>query len=314
MDSFLHSINIAAKRSGLSAHVIRIWEKRYKGVVPMRSPSNRRLYSEQDIERLFVLKIATELGHRIANIAHLDITQLRELIAADHQASEAMKTPDVPPVVEQSSDWNPNVCVDNLFQCVKSLDMDQFDRFLSESALKLGHQGMLCHIVAPLMKLIGEAWQSGDLNIAQEHVASASLKTFIFASIKPFSLPVSAPRIVIATPTGQMHEIGSVIVTALAANLGWKTTFLGASVPSAEIAGAVRQNNSKALALSLVYPYNDPDVVQALKQLRGYLQLPFPILVGGQAQSSYTEVLEEIQAIQCLDLTDTRHQLTSLQQ
>ena len=61
-----HSIKIVAQRTGLSSHVIRVWERRYDAVSPRRTETNRRLYSDGDIERLKLLGEATEIGHTLA--------------------------------------------------------------------------------------------------------------------------------------------------------------------------------------------------------------------------------------------------------
>ena len=74
--------------------------------------------------------------------------------------------------------------------------------------------------------------------------------------------------LVVATPAGQIHELGALLVGAAAANLGWHVTYLGASLPAAEIAGAARQNRARAVALSLVYPEDDPRLEGELTRLR----------------------------------------------
>ena len=66
-----YTIKMAAKLSGLTELVIRSWESRYNTVLPQRSDSNRRLYSEKDIEKLITLKKLKEYGHRIGSIASL---------------------------------------------------------------------------------------------------------------------------------------------------------------------------------------------------------------------------------------------------
>src|SRR6187455_2962557 len=80
MDEIQHSIKVAAKRCGLSTHVIRIWEKRYDAVSPNRTDSNRRLYCEDEIERLNLLRLATVAGHSIGNIARLSTDKLKTLV------------------------------------------------------------------------------------------------------------------------------------------------------------------------------------------------------------------------------------------
>ena len=73
-----HPIKVAVRRTGLSAHVIRVWEKRYGAVVPARTPTNRRLYSDEDIVRLQWLRQAVEAGQSIGRIAGLPTSELVE--------------------------------------------------------------------------------------------------------------------------------------------------------------------------------------------------------------------------------------------
>ncbi len=68
MDSSF-SIQAVAKRTGLTPHVIRAWERRYGAIKPERSPGKHRLYSEAEIERLMILNRAVRSGHSIGKIA-----------------------------------------------------------------------------------------------------------------------------------------------------------------------------------------------------------------------------------------------------
>ena len=75
----LYPIRYVSQRTGLTPHVIRAWEKRYHTVVPQRSPKNRRLYCEDDVQRLQLLKKLTEAGHSISQVAPLDSKELKNL-------------------------------------------------------------------------------------------------------------------------------------------------------------------------------------------------------------------------------------------
>jgi len=79
------SMKYVARRTGLTPHTIRVWERRYNAVAPERSETNRRLYSESDVERLLLLRRATLLGHSIGRIATLTTDDLRELAEGDTQ-------------------------------------------------------------------------------------------------------------------------------------------------------------------------------------------------------------------------------------
>src|SRR6185295_16938323 len=75
------SIQTAAERTGLTPHVIRAWERRYRAIEPQRSAGKQRLYSEEEIERLAMLSRAVRSGHSIGKIATIPMTELRALIA-----------------------------------------------------------------------------------------------------------------------------------------------------------------------------------------------------------------------------------------
>ena len=77
----LHGIKVVVNQTGLSAHVLRVWEKRYSAVTPHRTETNRRMYTDQDIKRLQLLVRLTKAGYSIGQIANLDHKELKETIA-----------------------------------------------------------------------------------------------------------------------------------------------------------------------------------------------------------------------------------------
>ena len=94
--------------------------------------------------------------------------------------------------------------------------------------------------------------------------------------------------------------------------LGWRTTYLGASLPAAEIAGAAVQSKAVAVAISIVYPEDDPRLSHELVNLRRFLPLEIKILTGGRGAAAYSETLTRIGAIQPADLDAFSQQLDAL--
>lgn len=254
-------IKAVTLRTGLTAHVIRIWEKRYGAVKPVRTGTNRRLYSGEQIERLSLLRDVTKSGHSIGNVANMPTEQLRELLKESRASNR--KAPR-----KKSTITTPEAYFDECITAVKELDSHSLEETLKEAMLELGTQNLLQRVIAPLMHAIGELWSVGTLTAAHEHFASAIIRVFLGHAAKQFTANNNAPVIVIATPTGQIHEMGALLVGAAAANLGWHVTYLGASLPAAQIAGAARQKKARVVALSLVYPSYDPQIVDELKCLR----------------------------------------------
>ncbi|HPC11710.1 MAG TPA: MerR family transcriptional regulator, partial [candidate division Zixibacteria bacterium] len=81
----LYPIRVVAAKTGLSAHLIRMWERRYGAVEPSRTNTRRRLYSESDVRRLTLLRRATQAGAAIGQIATLPEDDLESLVASYEQ-------------------------------------------------------------------------------------------------------------------------------------------------------------------------------------------------------------------------------------
>jgi DNA-binding transcriptional MerR regulator len=78
--NYVYPIRYVAQQTGLSTHLIRVWERRYQAVVPKRTDTNRRVFSDKDIERLKMLRTAVRVGHSISQIAGLSTDELTQLI------------------------------------------------------------------------------------------------------------------------------------------------------------------------------------------------------------------------------------------
>jgi methylmalonyl-CoA mutase cobalamin-binding subunit len=182
------------------------------------------------------------------------------------------------------------------------MDAKRLEEGVNASLVRLGLQGVLQRVVGPFATQIGELWQEGELTAAHEHFASGAIKGFLTAASRPFAATETAPGLVVATPAGQLHELGAMIAACFATNLGWRVAYLGASLPAAEIAGAVRENRARALALSIVYPADDPALSQELVTLRRFIDSAVPILVGGRSARAYQEALLKIRGTLTMDL------------
>jgi methylmalonyl-CoA mutase cobalamin-binding subunit len=168
----------------------------------------------------------------------------------------------------------------------------------------LGQHGLLERVIAPLAVSIGNLWRDGSIMAAHEHFASSVIRSFLTRNSKPYALNGNAPVLVVATPSGQLHELGAVMVAAGANDLGWRVVYVGASLPAAEIAGAAVQHRARAVALSIVYPDDDPNLTGELENLRRYLPEEIRIIVGGRASLSYAPALEKIHALRAKELSD----------
>lgn len=283
-------IQWVARLTGLSAHVIRIWEQRYRAVEPQRTATKRRLYSQRDIERLILLRDVTQAGHSIGQVAQLPTDRLVKLMGAtpNLQAHPARAAAEAPRSVS---------FLEECLAAIQSLDGAALDDALKRANTALGALGLLQRVVAPLTQTVGDLWRQGTLTAAHEHFATAALRVFLGNLAKPFGAVDAAPVLVVATPAGQLHELGALLVGATAANLGWQVIYLGASLPAAEIAGAAQLRRARAVALSLVYPEDDSRLAGEIELLRASLPAEVQLLAGGRAMPAYRDALEKVGAL-----------------
>jgi DNA-binding transcriptional MerR regulator/methylmalonyl-CoA mutase cobalamin-binding subunit len=308
--ALLHPIKVAALKTGLSTHLIRVWERRYGAVKPERTSNQRRMYSEREIERLKLLGALTEAGHSIGNIANLDAGALQALILdkpfpAKSQPADQLRTD------RRESGM---LFVKKAVTAISDLNHDSLERVLQEAAVELGQQGVLLLVVAPLSEEVGNLWESGMIGVAHEHFASAILRTFLGNMSRPFAPNESSPHILVATPTSQLHEIGAMIITAAAAAMGWQATFLGASIGPVEIASALKQKSARVVGLSVVYPPDDPLVGQEIIRLGKLLPDDVAFMIGGRAAASYRNAINEAGAIMIGSLEDFMAQLRRIRE
>ena len=176
----------------------------------------------------------------------------------------------------------------------------------------MGQQTFLDELVMPFLEKTGELWERGDLKIAQEHLASAVVRSLLGSMAMSRSADSSGPLLLTTTPSGQRHEFGALVAGLVANSTGWRSVHLGPDLPSEEIAAAARDKGARAVVLSLVYPADDPRLGMELRKLRRLLPNDVALLVGGRAAGGYREVLNEIAAILSDGLSDFRQKLNDV--
>jgi DNA-binding transcriptional MerR regulator/methylmalonyl-CoA mutase cobalamin-binding subunit len=305
--SDLHPIKVVARRTGLSPHVIRAWEKRYNAVTPRRTPTNRRVYLSEDIERLILLRRATLAGRSIGQIAQMPTDELRELVTEDEMAQSQAPASKASFARPRGS----NGALETALAAVEKLDPEGLQAALERASVTMTRPELVEQLVAPLLERIGDAWRDGSLRVASEHLAAATLRTFLGNMNGTFPALADSPRLLVTTPAGQLHELGALIAGTAAAAEGWHITYLGPSLPAEEIVAAAQMNRSRAVALSIVLA-DDAHLNGELTRLGQLMPDNIAILIGGRASSNYTDVIRQIGAIQLHDLQGFRAELDSL--
>jgi DNA-binding transcriptional MerR regulator/methylmalonyl-CoA mutase cobalamin-binding subunit len=280
-----YRIGAAAKLSGLSTHALRAWERRYEVVTPERTPSGGRLYSDNDIARLRLLKQLIDSGHSIGRLAHLPTDELRSLMAAHHDSRAPV-----------GARLEAQAVIDGYLASIKLLALDAAERLLASAATVLEPRALLYDIVIPLLQRVGDDWQRGNLCVLHEHAVSAMLRNHLGGLLRAFNPTVDARVAVAATPAGELHEFGATAAALLAAMYGWRVVYLGPNLPAEELARAVAIARADVLLLSIVALAPD-QAREQLRAIRRRLPDDTTLLVGGGGIKRLTELPPGVQAV-----------------
>jgi len=301
----LYPMRAVVRQTGLKPDLLRAWERRYGAIRPGRSEGSRRLYTMADIRRLTLLQRAVSAGHRIGDIAQLAESDLEML----GQAAET-----VPTLIDAGESAGPFLdnYVDACLSAVQKMDAAELAMNLERAAFSLGPVALIDQVVMPLLWRLGEHWEAGTLRVFHEHLASSAVRSLLGRLLLGSNSDSTAPVLLAATPARQLHELGALAVAITAASEGWRVAYLGPNLPAEEILAAARSHSARVVALSLVYPGDDPRLIDEIQMLGRHLPSGTRLLIGGRASSGYVKTVEAIGG-KCLSgMKELRQELRSL--
>ena len=164
-----YTIGAVARRTGLSVHVLRAWERRYGAVDPLRTEAGGRLYTEADLSKLRLLKRLTEAGHGIGRIAPLTLEELRTIVPVDGENGGVVGRDSARPGDEAGA------ILAHAQEALTAMDGEALRAVLTGAALRLSSREFSEELVIPLLKRTGEMWATERICPAHEHLLSAEL-------------------------------------------------------------------------------------------------------------------------------------------
>ena len=308
------SIKIAARKSGLTPFLIRAWERRYNAVEPFRTPTNQRRYTHENIDRLTKLRQTVDAGYRIGDIAHMSNTELENLAAIKTGPAKDMLPfqPDFSSTVIESSE-EVNEYINGAYRYIQDMNEAGLENLLSRASITMTQPEFLDKVILPLTKMVGDKWHIGEIRISQEHMATWVIKSILSGLLRSHRFLAGAPMMVVTTPAGQLHEIGALAVAISGAHCGWNVTYLGPDLPAEEIAAMALRTQASLVALSLVYPGNDPLLPDELGRLKYLLPRHVSIVAGGAASLAYRKIMDSLGIINLFTLVNFREYLGNFQ-
>lgn len=236
-------MRVVTRTTGLTSDLVRAWERRYKAIEPGRTDGNARRYSHADIARLELLRDAVAQGNAISRVASLDNEALGRLRLSRKEAEQRLTV--------QSQ-------LENYLDAIAQYDLVAAEAFLARAAQLAGPRETMLKLVSPLMRTVGERWHAGKVSVAEEHAVSAQVRGLLSTFLRTASLPLGAPRIVVGTPAGHLHELGAMIAAVLASEAGVQPIYLGPNVPWNELGEAANAARADLVVLSISFRREAP--------------------------------------------------------
>jgi DNA-binding transcriptional MerR regulator len=264
------SIKAVAQATGLTVETLRAWERRYEVVQPNRDGSGRRTYTASDVARLRLLRTATELGHTISRLAALGNDELAKLVSDSGGHARI-------------SNARGQAYVERALDATIHSDPSGVEEALTSAIALLPPNEAIHTVVVPLVREIGERWHRGEVSIAQEHMVTDIVRRLIISASRGYLRSDNAPCLVLATLSGERHEIGLLLCSWLASMRRYHTHYLGVDCPPEEIARFATEVDASAVLVSMIMPESYVPVIEQLGSLAKHLHGHCDVWIGGMA-------------------------------
>ncbi len=244
-----------------------MWERRYGFPTPARNLNDERVYPEEQIQQLRIIRRLMDAGVRPGKIVGLPLEQLSAVVApvptSDAAASDAV-------------DWPQRA-----LQLIKSHRADKLRHQLAQLLLQLGLRQFILEVIVPLNALVGNAWLRGAIEIFEEHLYTAQIQFLLQHALGAIPPSTLAPRVLLTTLPGEEHQLGMLMAHAFFAMEGAQCVSLGIQTPPSDILKAVQAHRVDIVGLSCTAA-NPPRTTHAqLSALRENMDERVELWVGG---------------------------------
>jgi DNA-binding transcriptional MerR regulator len=213
----IFSIKDLENLSGIKAHTIRIWEKRYHALEPMRTASNIRFYDIAALQKLLNIKLLHNHGYKISKISKLENDKIRQLVS------------------EITSKKNRNVHVISALKvAMMNFDQAAFLKHVDNLSSEKSFRQIFYEVFFPLLEDLGFLWQTETITPAHEHFISYLIKQKVLVNtelVQRIQPTQNQKRFVLFLPLHEVHELGLMYINYELLSHGFSSIYLGESVP-----------------------------------------------------------------------------------
>lgn len=211
------SIKDLENLSGIKAHTIRIWEKRYNILEPMRTDTNIRTYDLASLQKLLNITLLHEYGYKISKIATYPQEKIPQLVREIISSKNAK-----------------NHAISSFKMAMMNFDQELFFNTFNWLTAEKSFKEVFHQVFIPLLNELGLLWQSETITPAHEHFVSYLIKQKLYINTEKLQVlkPTKTDKIfVLSLPMNEIHELGLMYIQYEILLQGYKTIYLGESMP-----------------------------------------------------------------------------------
>lgn len=270
-----YNINDLEKLTGIKAHTIRIWEKRYNLLEPKRTETNIRYYTANDLKKLLNISILNKNGIKISRISELKDDEINEKVIE---------------YTTRNSDVEDQVQA--LIMAMFNLNLQKFEKLLTVSYINRGFERTYIDIISPFLTKVGLLWQTGTISPVQEHFAAHVIRRKLLVAIDGLlaSYNEKSKNYILFLPEGEQHEISMLYAYYLLKKNSQHVTYLGTSVPFKSIDELNSFHKADYLITSFTSAYSTEQVSAYIKILSERFA-DQKIITFGPQMSNYNQEL-----------------------
>jgi DNA-binding transcriptional MerR regulator len=249
MDIF--SIRDIENLTGIKAHTLRAWEKRYGIIVPPTAPGKHRMYDNNDLKHILRIASLYHKGMKISKIAEMSFEEIQKKTQATDTRS------------------NFEAFVEQLLEYTFDGNEAAFKKLMAELREMMGEINIYLHVIFPFLTKIGELWLTDKITPVHEHFASNIIRNELMVAIdKTFSRsPLKEPKLLLFCPPHEQHEIPLLFCHFILRSRKINSIYLGSNVSEDILKSVVEKKEPEWLLVYLITNFTDEEIEKYIADL-----------------------------------------------
>jgi DNA-binding transcriptional MerR regulator len=284
----IYSIKDLEKLSGIKAHTLRIWEQRYGIIVPERTPTNIRYYTDADLKAILNVALLNKNGIKISKIALMTREQMMEQVSSVSEVN-----------FEHSTQ------LDALTISMIEMDEYKFDKIISTNIQQIGFERTMMDVIHPFLDRLGVLWITGSINPVQENFMSYLIRQKIIVAID--SIPLmkvrSTKKFLLYLPEGESQELSLLFMYYLLKSRKYQVVYVGQNISIDDLKDVYQIHKPDFLFTMITETFSRQPVQQYVDMVTKALPASKILLSGYQVVAQKVVVPENALILKSLDQT-----------